>query len=186
VSGGTLTGKWTFDLGSGKITLVIKGNLTISTGQIRFIGGSDDNFGFIFLDDNIGINIQNHWQTTGIISDTHDVTNPNWAESKTSPTPPIPTSKPYIYVIGFSNNFVDCRTESEAGRMQYLEGYYGLYGSSGYVDLGQLNVYARFEVYELFTPNSLAMIPYCPAPWEKTGGDTPLATKYEVDYYEYS
>lgn len=179
LNGGTLTGNWKFDLSSGKITLVIKGALTISTGQIRFTGGSKDNFGYIFLQDGVKLTIAVNWaSSSGIISDTHDSL--IWADNATDPKP---STKPFIYIIGFNNNTIEAY---DAARLQYLEGYYGMYGANGTIRIGKMNVYGRYEATNLVGTSAMPYIPYCPAPWEESGGDTPITTKYEVDYYEYS
>lgn len=183
-AGGSLTGTWTVDLSGGPVKIVIytgggAGTLNFAGGEIRVTGGSAESFCYIFLTPNVSLNYPAAWHPTtqGIISESDDAY--SWGSNGQN----SPTTKPYIYVIGFDKNAITLR-----GSGSYLEGYCGLYGSNGIISWdNQVCFYGRYEATSLVNlGGSQPRFPFCPAPWEESSsGNVPLATKYEVDYYEY-
>lgn len=185
----TLTGEWTLDLAGGPVKLVLYGGGIFNIAKdakIRIRNGSDNQFAYIFLYEGVDIIIaltNDSGMKSGIISEDHD----GYTWGGVGKTPPA--GKPYVYIVGYNENTVDVR-----GQNSYLEGYYGMYGSNGRINYQyQVNMKGRYEAMYLENiatgPKSYdqVSIPFCVAPWESegSGGNVPLATKYEVDYYEY-
>ncbi|MBN1775432.1 MAG: hypothetical protein JW817_03095 [Clostridiales bacterium] len=180
-----LSAHLTFDLSSNDITLYIIGSgntLTINEkgkGGLVFTNGGPY-WGHIVLLHNVNITIQPYNNgspinngDTGIIATTHSYG--PWHPGDQGTTP-------YLFVIGLGgNHFI-------ANQLSVVDGYYGMYGSSGIIEMNNRPfVYGRFEAaYVKYTSGDSVEMPYCPTPWEQSdSGDVPLETKYMVDYYEY-
>jgi len=172
----------TFDLTGGPITLYIIGSntLVIDSGLIEFKNGSDTNVGTIVLLNGADIRMPAAWDhgggDCGIIGSAHKA-------GTGSQTIYVPNTKPFLYIYGTGNNKIYL-----AGANNFLEGYVGLYGPAGTIELSnQIKIYGRLEATTIITDNSGDInIPYCPSPTESVTSSTtpiPVTSIYQVVGY---
>ena len=174
-----------FDLSGGSITLYLIGGstLTLDSGLIKFINGTDTNVGKIVLLDSTDIYIGANWSSwvedSGIIGTAHQALSGNR-------TTYVANSKPFLYIYGTGNNTI--RAYGDGGS---LEGYIGLYGDNGKLDLETFRYfYGRIESSYLTSEGGAVAngnpIPYCPSPKDAGGGSglpTPVSSIYQIVGY---
>lgn len=185
----TLLKNKTFDLSGGDIYLYLIASgsnktFNIGTGggpgaaMIEFINGGAHR-GYIVLLEGVNINIPvNNWGTKstvnygGIKSTSHSGGYCSRGDSGTVPA---------AFIIGFGANTITAR------QMSVVDGYVGLFGGNGtfIFDNGPF-FYGRIEASKILSNGDPAVVPYCPSPNEGgSSGNTPLATSYKVEFYEY-
>jgi len=172
----------TFDLSGGSITLyIIGGNtLVIDSGLIEFKNGFDTtNVGTIVLLNGADISMTVAWEhgggDCGIIGSAH------MAGTGTQ-TIYVPNTKPFLYIYGTGNNKIFIE-----GSNNFLEGYVGLYGPAGTIEMvNQVKIYGRLEATTLTGNSGDINIPYCPSPTESVTSSTtpiPVTSIYQVVGY---
>lgn len=182
----TLSAQLTFDLSANDITVYIIGSGSTLNfkdkgwGSLRFINGGPF-WGHLVLLHNVKINIPPYNNGSpinngdiGILATTHSYG--PWHPGDQGTTP-------YLFVIGLGGNYL------KAGQLSVLDGYYGMYGTSGTIEItNRPFIYGRFEAaYVKYTSGDYVEMPYCPTPWESSDSeDKPIETKYMVDYYQYT
>lgn len=177
-----------FRLFTNDITLYIIGNgntFTIDRGLIRFDERDEKHTGKICLMDGVKIDIAPNSSTfdVGIIG-SHHIANPS-AGNKTKTDLPEHFGI-FLYIYGMNNNSIT------VGASATLEGYVGLYGNSGTVDMqGGAVFYGRIEsTWLTHTNGGEVLIPYGPSPSDyfgSAGGQyAAITNSFEVEGYKYS
>ena len=182
-----------FDCSSTDITIYIIGANTfeIHQGLIRFTRSSGStHVGRIILLDGADLHIYDNnnfytWRNdNGIIGADHvaGTAHTDLLVTKDGSGNVVKTFPPYLYIYGTGTNIVTAENRST------LEGYIGLYGSGGTLNLQELPYfYGRLEVPNVNktgASNAPIKILYCPVPGgDDSSGGTGSPSSYEIKGY---